>query len=417
MTKPRVFEIPSPNFPRFQDRWVKLVRRATKLNVPLPTYTIIKEEPREITETERYTDKDGCVGFRDVKSVVLYYHITIEHPQVVVEGWEFVSAIEHTSEGNITHNISGKDLPIKYRSTDAYCDHCKLDRRRKETFVIVNEGTYRQIGRNCLSDYLGRDGEKYAAMAEIYFTASELGEASEGESFGGGGERFDFLEPFLAHVAEVISLEGWLSRTNAKKYSEERGRNIPATADIAYQHMHPSPFQKREDRLYDRPSEKSIELAKTSIEWCSNLPDNEVDASEYLSNIRIIARRGLIGGRQYGYAGSIVSGYQRTLADKANKERIAKENAASNYVGEVGKRVVIEVVCNKVLAFDGAYGTTHIHLMNDLAGNCLVWKSSSTVLDVGKTVKLKATIKAHEERKGTKQTLLSRCVEMKKRHP
>jgi hypothetical protein len=412
MTEQRIFQIPSPNLANFQARWAKLVKRATKLNVPLPTYTIVKEEPRTITERRECYDDHGDRHWQDVKSVILYHHIQIEHPQVKIDGYTFVASLEHTEEGNIIHNISGIDLPLVYRTKEPWCDHCKFNRRRKDTFVIMSEhGSCQQVGRNCLADFLGRDGTLYAAMAEIYSTASELGEASEGESFGSGGDRFDFLEPFLSHVSEVISHEGWLSRTNAKRRSEETGRNVPATADIALLHMHPSPFQKREDRLYDEPSAKSIEIAKASIAWCENLPDNEVDASEYLSNIRVIARRGIVSPKQYGYAGSIVSGYLRSKAEQANKEK----QATSQYVGEIGKRATFNVVCSKVLQFDGAYGSKFLHLMSDEQGNRLIWWSSSSVLDVGVPLTIKATPKKQDEREGVKQTTLTRCSLVEKK--
>ena len=51
-------------------------------------------------------------------------------------------------------------------------------------------------------------------------------------------------------------------------------------------------------------------------------------------------------------------------------------------------------------------------------GACLVWKASNTELargDVGKKYDIKGTVKKHDEYKGAKQTLLSRCaVEEKK---
>jgi hypothetical protein len=238
-----------------------------------------------------------------------------------------------------------------------------------------------------------------------------LGEASESGGFGGSGA-LDYLDEYLSHCAEVISLVGWKSKTSAKEESERSGYTVASTSDIAYTHMRPSPYQRKADRLYDQPSDKSIETAKLAIEWCENLSDSEVEASEYLHNIRLIARRGIIGAKQYGFSASIVSAFNRHLNDQIAKARRATQSANSAYIGEVGKRQELIVVVEKVLQFDSAYGSMSLHIMSDQVGNRLIWKSSSKVLEVGKPIRIKASVKKHEERQGVCQTILTRCSEV-----
>lgn len=409
----KVFEIPFPNFTKFQDKWDKLIRRANKLGIIPPTYTIIKEEPRSYkVKREHFNELKNQIEYIDEEVVMIYYLIQIHHSEVKVPGgWIFVASLEHTEEGTIIHNISGKDLPKQYRDCTANCDHCNVYRKRNDTFVVMDpENNYRQIGRNCLSEYFGLDGTNYANAAEIYYTASELAEASESSSScGSSGPFFDYLDKFLSNVAEVISLTGWVSRKMAKDREANSGHPIPSTSDIAFSHMHPSLYQKKSDRLYDIPSSKSEELAKAAIEWCENLPDSEVDNSEYLHNIRVIAHRGIIGSRQYGYAASIISGYQRSLIDQDYKIKQAQKRESSQYVGELKKRQEFTVTVEKVLQFDSAYGVTYLHIMSDDIGNRLTWKSTSKVLDIGNLMLIKATVKAHEEYHGIRQTVLTRC--------
>lgn len=138
----RIFKIPSTNLAKFQERWEKLVRRAIKLGVTPPTYSIFKEEPVAYAVTrERFNELKGIMEHYQDEVVVLVHHVSIQHPVVKVAGWEFVASIEHTEEGNVIHNISGEDLPAKYRASDAYCDHCKTRRNRKGTFVLKREET------------------------------------------------------------------------------------------------------------------------------------------------------------------------------------------------------------------------------------------------------------------------------------
>lgn len=402
----RVFEIPSSNLAKFEEKWEKLVRRANKLGIIPPSYVIVKEEPKTRTvKRERYDETKGCDVVYEDEVVYLVHHVVIHNPLVIVAGWEFVATLEHTEEGNITHNISGKDLPAKYRDCSAWCDHCKTNRYRKETFVVVKDAEYQQVGRNCLADFLGVDGTHAAAMAEIYYTAGELGSASENEGWGGGhGESYDFVEAYLTHVAEVISIKGWVSRGQARE------KDLPATADIAYSHMHPPAFQRAKDRLYDQPSDKSKETAKAAVAWCEALPDSEVEASEYLHNIRVIARRGVIGPKQYGFAASIVSGYQRALVDAANREMRARRAGASIHVGTIGKRQEFTVMVERVQNLESNFGTTYLHHMSDTDGNCLKWFSSNKVLDTGMIMQIKGTVKKHDEYNGMKQTILSRVA-------
>ncbi len=62
----------------------------------------------------------------------------------------------------------------------------------------------------------------------------------------------------------------------------------------------------------------------------------------------------------------------------------------------------------KVIDIDGTYGTTHLHILVDDAGNVAKWFASSERLDAGKTYSIKATVQAHDVYQGSKQTVLTR---------
>jgi hypothetical protein len=182
---------------------------------------------------------------------------------------------------------------------------------------------------------------------------------------------------------------------------------------MAYRYMHPSKEDIRDNLLEWRtPSEKSVQLGKDAIAWCAEISDQEVDASDYLYNIRTIARRGLVSNRQYGYSASIVSGYQKHLGTLIRKQRLADQALVSKHVGEVGDRSIFSLLVEKVIASEGAYGPSFIHLMSDAENNRFVWFSSANKLEENVEVRLRGTIKKHDERNGVKQTILSRCEEV-----
>ena len=91
------------------------------------------------------------------------------------------------------------------------------------------------------------------------------------------------------------------------------------------------------------------------------------------------------------------------------KSKVAAENANSNWVGEVGKRIDMELTCYHDIRVDSFYGTSFICLCKDADGNTVVYKGNSALFPMkGETKKVKATIKEHGVRDGVKQTIISR---------
>lgn len=132
------------------------------------------------------------------------------------------------------------------------------------------------------------------------------------------------------------------------------------------------------NRGYDRPDSFFGRLAESLNEWGSLTPNQEAAVR------RILAE------------------------DEARKAARHEEEAKSEWVGEVGKRLDFELTVKFVTSYEGAYGTTYVHGFRDAAGNTLVHKGSWLGLEKGQVVKLKATVKDHSTYQGVKQTLLAR---------
>ena len=75
--------------------------------------------------------------------------------------------------------------------------------------------------------------------------------------------------------------------------------------------------------------------------------------------------------------------------------------------GNVGQRKEFVVTPYMNIPYSSMYGDGYVNLMKDAEGNVYKWATSKK-LEVGEQVTLKATIKAHEEYKGVKQTTLTR---------
>ena len=82
----------------------------------------------------------------------------------------------------------------------------------------------------------------------------------------------------------------------------------------------------------------------------------------------------------------------------------------SQHIGQVGGKIELEATFKRTRWYDTPFGTTWIHTFEDAEGNCLVWKTSAS-LDVvaGDKIRIRGTVKDHDEYNGVKQTVLTRC--------
>lgn len=96
-------------------------------------------------------------------------------------------------------------------------------------------------------------------------------------------------------------------------------------------------------------------------------------------------------------------------AIKRQKQREV-EGRASEYVGEIKKRIEFEAEVTGVYGTEGFYGHTDIVKCKDADGNQFTWFASDyTNLERGDRMTIKGTVKKHDEYRGIKQTVLTRC--------
>ena len=100
---------------------------------------------------------------------------------------------------------------------------------------------------------------------------------------------------------------------------------------------------------------------------------------------------------------------------KAEEERIKEEKAKSQYIGAEGEKIQIEAVYNYSAHYEtkslSGYGMQTNYIHNFKAGdNVIIWKTTAPLgFEKNTKVTIKGTIKAHNEYKDEKQTILTRC--------
>lgn len=401
---PTVFKIPDANLDRLVTRLTWLNKRASKLNAEPITHTLL----------------GTCVERDDKKGTVTHYTFVrvIGQPIKLAGGWTFVATLEHTEAGNIIRAVPEATIPTRYRDAEPACDHCQLDRRRKDTYIVQNaDGDFMQVGRTCLKDFVGhRDPAKIAAWMEYL---AELAGYIEAEFLGG------LIQPtgtpanlFLGLTAACIRLWGWTPKSKVRytggsatvdetlwwlrmietNRADSRDNYAVGEKDTGAQMYSPNgkPIQATDD---------DFAIGRSALQWARHLADEDMGTSDYLYNLHIIAQTDDFLWRHTGLAASMVQAYQRHLGETLKR----LDAPESNYQGEVKKRQVwTGLLCTHIMSWETDWGVTHLHKFADEAGNIFIWKTGTHMLDQGSTYAGKATVKAHDEYKDVKQTVLTR---------
>jgi hypothetical protein len=98
---------------------------------------------------------------------------------------------------------------------------------------------------------------------------------------------------------------------------------------------------------------------------------------------------------------------------KAYLESLIYPEDESQFVGTVGERIVVEVTVEKNITLEGYYGIQHMHVMRSDDGNVFVWSTTAKDWAVGSKKNIKGTVKEHKTYRNVRQTVLTRCSEVK----
>lgn len=398
-----LYKIPAANLPLLQERIGALAKRAAKVAAKGDVTNYI---PIGLAVGEKILEE------RKNLPPAVFYQVTITGMSPRLDGWTFVATLQHEEDGTIVRPLPTVDLPegalAAYRFAPPSCDHCGYKRRRNDTYVVRHDdGTMKQCGRNCLTDFTGvKHPQALAAIAEYLAMAASIAQDSEHEVGGGGGHgpQVEDLGTYLAFVARVIRKVGWLSRGKAR----ENYNGPPASADLAWSWMHPNPNLPPKDREIPNESEKT--LATEALAWAEEhfASVDPLSLSDYEHNLRVVISGGVATLRVAGIAASLIPYYERARGQELMKTKAIN----AGYVGTVGKTETFTLTLAQVFSYDSQYGVQHTHKFLTDDGAVVVWRTGTVKLDPGK-YQVKGTVKDHSEYKGTPQTVLTRCYATK----
>ena len=391
--------ITSQQYQTFIEKFNRLNSRCEKLGFPAFTYSILKTW----TVDKVYEGQDQHSGNPDTYRQT-YLEIRVQGEPPVLGGYEVVAKLEAHGNENMVYAYS--DMPNEYR-TRMECDHCKQNRYRVHTYILFDGSDYFQVGSSCLKDFLSVDPQR---ILQIY---SHMDFLSDPDSLGSSQDWYEAKEV----VALVVHWMNDMSKSFISR-GATFGKDMASTSDYISKQMWPNPLMK--DDLWTVTKENYTEAQK-AIDYFASLPATD---SDYLHNLSVIANSDIIKDKQFGLAVSMYSAYLRQLQietrNKKHANALADEQANSSHIGAVGDKVEVTVTLEHHFSFEGAYGWIDILKFKDDSGNILVWYASNATSLVsgnlkdayGRKFNVRATVKAHDIYKGTKQTKVIRVKEI-----
>lgn len=388
--------VPAHALPYLEGRFEDFAKRAKRIRAAAPALTIhrlffVWEDAGENSFGE------------PVKRRVEMAEVSVTGERPMLAGWEPVANLVHANGANVVRTREGFELPETYR-TRQVCDHCGHNRRRNDTWVLrhTETGELRQIGRQCLQDFIGSETINPAALA---CWADAWGAVGGDEDFcGGGGARFFGVAEYLAAVAACIREDRGFT---SKKRAGETGGT--PTSELAFRVLCASTKEERD--ALPKVTADDVETANKGLAWCAEW----TESGEYPHNVRTAVGMGYVLPKTAGFIASLLGAAWPNAMKKAAER--AEKPVTRHFPSDEGKRITtgtMDVV--KVRGWQGDYGwTTFIELRaGDVA--CVWYASGSVDVKEGDRVSLKATIKRHgtDRYTGGAVTTLTRCKILEK---
>lgn len=411
-------EIPTHSTPRIfawdKPRLVKdiatLQRKAEKLGQP----PVIVEFSAPYVEcvTYYYTDDEGNQCSRPTNVEVIDLYISGGVPKI--NGWEFVATItgfDQEFKQVSTSPLFKGNLPKRFRTTDCTCDHCNNQRRRSEVYVLrnVGSGNFKQVGRQCLKDFLGSPD----VLAVIkYIDKLHLFQQNEDRaSFNGdiGTVAYEEADRWLANTFACIEVHGWVP-ANLERLSE--GRQV-STKGRVFERLYTRnpkcpPTFKAEDRHYEQARECQKWLRQKYYDLDGELRHGLQD---FDYNLAACIQKGYIHPKAIGIATYAPQAYLKYLGKVEDRK---KEVRLDEYFGKVGEMVDLRVKVTKVIGLESRFGASYLHIAKDPDGRAFIWKRDHRqVENYGDEIEIRAKVKKHETRynkfadRDEKQTVLT----------
>ena len=422
----KIIRIHKDNLSIFNEKLADLNKKFAKKGLPLINCSMEKTERYHVDEWSK--EKTPYTLYVATLSSD-FNNTNLSGVDVEFEG--VVSLVEGNENDKI---FTFKNINYSSLLANCSCDKChkKIGRNKYLVFSKVGKEVETRddlvvLGTSCAKDYFPFSVESYFGFLESAF--EELGSYDEfSGSLGGCSSHY--------HTLSAI-YDATLACTSNLKFYEKEGvtkgnvlgwlNNLKIDKCTYYRDAYPMPSNPI-------PFEDVIS-------WIKDMYDTDEFVSDFHTNARSVFFKTLDDGTREmrneineKYMGiavyaffSVKQNHDKMVAKKIAEEECAKANAEVEYYGAVGDKFELTLTFDKSFCFEGAYGFTYIHLFHDDEGHQFKWSSSNGTykveydktadfggieyceFEIGHKYLMKGTVKAHNEYKGVKQTVITRC--------
>lgn len=392
----QTYTIPQDRREEVEKLVAKYQRKAVKYGA---TMTVEYGEPyAKRVPVSTYDPATNCY-IRIDEQLVEVFDLTVDGDEIRKDGYTVVAKIEHLEGGNIV-NAFGGAAKQAWRESKGHCEHCNSRRDRRLTFIVRHEdGSEKQVGRTCLKDYCGIDPQAIGYR-------NELNEILLNDDIA----TYDFESRPVSPAYSTIEVLALALRTIKAQGYVKSGEPNSNKGKIA---------ESIKGARFTEDEKEAAQKLANSIAAIDR--EDAIDAN--LGNVQTLIESRYCKANHFGYLAYAPIAYEKYLAEmERRKAREAARNAqkeASNYVGEVGKRIDLNITEMKLLtSWETQWGMTWLYRFVDTNGNVLVWFASKPMErvnengvyeDVTEVNRIRATVKEHSERDGVKQTIITRC--------
>lgn len=304
---------------------VQTEARRTFFRVPIKNFGKLEREIERLSkrsqkaggwqiELTRFGTLEGKDGQPDC------YEVFLDAPDVRLEGHRFIARLDHSQEtGNIIRmlpNLDLTELPAIYRSVEPKCDHCRINRMRRDTFILQNEaGDLIQLGSTCMSDFFKTDPRAIMKLAEIIGYARESAVAAESMDFTHTGKltlrdlRYLPLEDYLTHCAAAMrqtrTLRGYGNGFVSSRFGFDSTKMTALRSMLGV-------INAETAEILDE-DHATVAEAMGWVEKLSERRDAGENLSQFEHNLLVVGEATVIEGRACGIAAAIVGCYKRAM--------------------------------------------------------------------------------------------------------
>lgn len=318
--------------------------------------------------------------------------IELSNTIIRANGWTVAAHVEHMDGG---HNVVTPigytgEIPADWYTVPGNCDHCNSRRLRAKTYIVEHDGEYKQVGTSCLKEYTGISPELAIMWAQVQemVVLDDMDSESLHSIFGGS-------IPSVYSVVEVVALaidsitEFGYCKADSQKPTKDR------IWKMLNEHIEPTPEAKIK--------------AIAACEYAATYEGTFSGMGDIILNVKAIVLSEYCKYKHFGRLVYLPIAVEREQEHIAKAEARAIEAEKSDYVGNIGERITIEVSSGQLVSsFETQYGVTRVYRFSDLQGNAMTWFASKGI-ELNGITKVTGTIKEHSEYNGEKQTILTRC--------